>query len=296
MADIANFRLRPEDIDYIGRDLSRPECVLTRPDGTLFVSDNRGGVTRIATDGSQSLIGAMGGDPNGLAMDRKGTIFVANIGDGRLHSLDQDGRSEVMLDKVDGHKLGAVNFAYIDAQDRLWITVSTVTEPRSEAIKSPRPDGYILRRDQDGWRRVAQGFHFTNEIRIDRDQRYLYVAESATGAIARLPMQADGSLGPRQAFGPQPLFPGAIVDGITFDAAGNLWVTEVTRSALIVLQPDGTAITVFEDPAGSHIHFPTSLAFGGPDLRTAYVGSLRMNRLARFRAPIPGERLRHWPD
>jgi sugar lactone lactonase YvrE len=296
MTDIAQFRLRPEDIDYVGRDLSRPECVLTQPDGTLLVSDNRGGVTRIGADGGQSLIGAMGGDPNGLAMDRDGTLYVANIGDGKLHRLQQDGRSQVMLDSLDGRKLGAVNFAYVDGQDRLWITVSTVTEPRAQAIKSPRPDGYILRRDAAGWRRVAQGFHFTNEIRIDRDNRFLYVAESAIGGISRLDLHPDGSLGARQPFGPQPLFPGAIVDGITFDAAGNLWVTEVTRSALIVLQPDGTAITVFEDPAGSHIHFPTSLAFGGPDLRTAYVGSLRMNRLARFRAPIPGQKLRHWPD
>lgn len=294
MRDIADFRLGANDINHVGADLSRPECVLTQTDGTLFVSDNRGGVMRIAADGCQTLIGAMGGDPNGLAMDREGTIHVANIGDGRLYRLHQDGRSEVALEQFDGKRLGAVNFAYIDAADRLWITISTVTEPRSEAIRQPRPDGYILRHDSDGWRRIADGFHFTNEIRIDAAGRFLYVAESAVGAIARLELRADGSVGEPQSFGPRPLFEGAIVDGIAFDAAGNLWVTEISRNALLVLKPDGTSVTIFEDRDGACLHFPTSIAFGGADLRTAYIGSLRMNRLACFRAPFPGLPLRHW--
>jgi sugar lactone lactonase YvrE len=251
-------------------------------------------VTCLAPDGKQSVIGTMGGDPNGLAMDRNGAIYVANIGDGKVYRLERDGRCEVVLAEFEGRKLGAVNFVYIDDADRLWVTISTVTEPRSEAIKSARPDGYILRRDADGWKRVADGFHFTNEIRIDSANRFLYVAETATGGITRLAMDADGTLGAREPFGPQPLFPGAMVDGITFDAAGNLWITEISRNALVVLRPDGTAVTVFEDPAGKDLYFPTSLTFGGPDLSTAYIGSLRMNRLACFQAPFPGAKLRHW--
>lgn len=294
MTQIDQFRLRPADIDYVGVDLSRPECVIAQPDGTLFISDNRGGVMQLAPDGRQAVIGSMGGDPNGLAMDRNGTIYVANIGDGKVYSLERDGRHDVVLDEFEGCKLGAVNFVYIDAADRLWVTVSTVTEPRSVAINQPRPDGYILRRDAGGWRRVADGFYFTNEIRLGRDNRFLYVAETTLGGITRLKLNADGSLGPREAFGPLPLFPGAMVDGITFDAAGNLWITEISRNALVVLQPDGTPVTVFEDPSGGAVFFPTSLTFGGLDMRTAYIGSLRMNCLARFRAPFPGEKLRHW--
>jgi len=294
MSSIGQFRLTPADVDFVGVDLSRPECIIAQPYGTLFISDNRGGVLQLAPDGGQAVIGSMGGDPNGLAMDRSGTIYVANIGDGKLYRLQRDGRHEVVLDEFQGRKLGAVNFVYIDAADRLWVTISTVTEPRSDAIKQPRPDGYILRRDADGWRRVAEGFHFTNEIRLDRDNRFLYVAETALGGITRLKLNADGSLGPREAFGPLPLFAGAMVDGIAFDVAGNLWITEISRNALVVLQPDGTPVTVFEDPSGTSVFLPTSLTFGGPDLRTAYIGSLRMNRLARFRAPFPGEKLRHW--
>jgi len=37
-----------------------------------------------------------------------------------------------------------------------------------------------------------------------------------------------------------------------------------------------------------------SIAFGGPDLRTVYLGSLFGSRIATFRSPIAGARPPHW--
>jgi sugar lactone lactonase YvrE len=125
-------------------------------------------------------------------------------------------------------------------------------------------------------------------VRADAQRRHLYVAETAIGAVTRLPLHSDGSLGAPEPFGPRPLFPGAHVDGIVFDAEGNLWVTEITRNAILVIRPDGRAQTVFEDPAGSVLLVPTSITFTGPDRRTALVGSLKATRLASFRSPVPG--------
>jgi hypothetical protein len=74
-----------------GRDLHRPECVLALRDGTLCVSDWRGGVTLIRADGSQRAILAHGGPegeggapgvrPNGVAIERDGSFLLANLGD-----------------------------------------------------------------------------------------------------------------------------------------------------------------------------------------------------------------------
>jgi gluconolactonase len=36
------------------------------------------------------------------------------------------------------------------------------------------------------------------------------------------------------------------------------------------------------------------VAFGGHDLRTAYVGSIEMDRIASFRSPVPGAPMYHW--
>ena len=57
---------------------------------------------------------------------------------------------------------------------------------------------------------------------------------------------------------------------------------------LLVLRPDGRAHPVYEDPAGAVLRVPTSITFTGPDRRTALVGSLQADRLARFRSPVPG--------
>lgn len=294
---LADFTLRPDGITWRGDGLSRPECVLAERDGTLWAADDRGGVTRIDPDGRQQVIGTIGGLPNGLALDRDGSILVADIDRGRVYRLGRDGRSEIVLDSYAGRPLGSVNFIYREpASERMWITVSTRTEPRREAVRRAIPDGYILVLEHGQVRLAADGFCFTNEIRIDRAHRHLYVAETAKGRVLRLPLGLDGSLGAPELFGPPALFEGARVDGLAFDQAGNLWVTEITRNALFAIAPDGACRCVFEDPSAARIDFPASLVFAGPDLKTVYIGSTKMTRLASFRAPIAGEPLAHWND
>ncbi len=67
-----------------------------------LISDNRGGVTR-------------------LAMGRMGNLYIANIGDGKLYRLRPDGSDDVILSQFEGRPLGAVNFAYVDSEARLWV-------------------------------------------------------------------------------------------------------------------------------------------------------------------------------
>jgi hypothetical protein len=38
----------------------------------------------------------------------------------------------------------------------------------------------------------------------------------------------------------------------------------------------------------------SSVTFGGPDLRTVYIGSLRAHRIPYFRSPVPGLPMVHW--
>ncbi len=292
-----NFTLAPSDVSYIGEGLNRPESVLAERSGTLWVSDNTCGVTRIDPDGRQSRIGTMGGNPNGLAMAADGSLFVANVIDGALYRLRRDGRCETVVDRFEGRPLGAVNFVLRDGEgDRLWLSVSTWSPPVNGRVNPTTADGYILRIEGGKAELAAQGFLHTNELRIDRARRFLYVAETRRGRILRLPLSAAGTLGSPEPFGPDPLFPGALPDGLAFDVEGNLWVSEVTRNGIHVIAPDGACHCVFEDPHGQTLPFPSSLAFGGPDLKTVYLGSVRMTRLARFTAPIAGEPLAHWHE
>ena len=138
----------------MGEALRRPECVLAMPDDTLVVSDSRGGVTQISPDGSCIHRPCPGGTTNGLAQDHDGSLILAGIDTGTVHKLRPDGTVSLLLDQYEGETLGAVNFVHFDPAGELWITISTRTVPRSRAINTPIPDGYLLKLTASGPRDV----------------------------------------------------------------------------------------------------------------------------------------------
>lgn len=317
---IKEFRLELSELTFTGHDLIRPESVLAQPNGTLWTSDGRGGVNRIDPGGAQQFIGGLGGnEPNGLAMTDDGSLIVANLGIGKVQKLHPDGRVEDLLTAVDGVNITTPNFVFLDSRNRLWLSVMTREQHWWPAAASPRPDGYIVLIDEKGARIVADGLYLPNELRFDAQEEYLYVVETIMNHMLRFRVQPDGSLVDKEIFGPDNLGTGGAIDGFTIDADGNLWVTLVLRNGLGIITPDGDYHAVFEDPredvlksfeekiatgtaepgdmamaAGPNLQFITSLAFGGPDLRTAYLGSLAMSTLPTFRSPVAGLPLRHW--
>src|SRR5580692_7501944 len=208
---ILHFALEKPAIQYIGSDLQRPECILAEPDGTLWSADARGGVVRISPDGKQQIITQQrsghfqgvsseasryleGTLPNGLAFAENGDILIANFGTDRLEIMTRSGESRVLADHIDGQPIGKVNFVLRDSRNRIWITVSTRIQNWMNALRPDLADGYIARYIDGAFRIVAEGFHFTNEIRMDAREEYLYVAETTGGCISRLRVSADGEL------------------------------------------------------------------------------------------------------
>ena len=157
------FAVDRAGIRTIGHDLQRPECILAEPDGTLWSADARGGVMRIAPDGTQRFIGQQsdarfgaaaqssgaeveskftGGTlPNGLAFAANGDILISNFGTDRLELMTREGASRVLYDRIDGLPIGKVNFVLRDRKDRIWLTVSTRVNPWTEAAVSRVRDG-----------------------------------------------------------------------------------------------------------------------------------------------------------
>jgi gluconolactonase len=245
---IRSFTLDVGELGWTGQDLQRPESGVAEPDGTLWVSDGRGGVMRIDPDGGQALLAGWGGEPNGLAIDPDGNLVTANIALGRVQRMTRDGQASTVLEEVDGQRTTSANFVFYDRSGRLWLTCLTREDPWWPAVADARPDGFIVLVDERGPRIVADGIYATNEARLDAEERYLYVAETMKARILRFEVRADGSLGEREVFGPDGLGRGGFVDGFSFDAEGNLWVTTVVRNGLGVLTRDGDWHVVVEDP------------------------------------------------
>lgn len=333
---IDGFTIDPETIRYVGRDLQRPECILAEPDGTLWTADARGGVVRILADGRQETVTqsharhfaettdaearfTQGTLPNGLAFARNGEILIANFGTDRLEAMTRAGETRVLHEEIDGQPIGKVNFVLRDSRDRLWVTVSTRIKNWMQAAVATVADGYIALVDGPSIRIVADGFRFTNEVRLDAREEHLYIVETTGPCISRMRVGPDGSLSRREVFGPSDL--GAFPDGIAFDAHGNLWGTLVMADQIFVLTPDGECRILLDDgnpPAtralrqaflerrvtpelmlaagGTIAPWMASLTFGGSDLRTVYIGSLRGTRVPYFRSPVPGLPMVHWNE
>src|SRR5215218_1212540 len=253
---ILDFGIDTSTIRYVGHDLQRPECILAESDGTLWAADARGGVVRIDADGSQDIISQKASEhfhnanseatrylqgtlPNGLAFARNGDFLISNFGTDRLELMTRQGHSTVLADRIDGEPIGKVNFVLRDSRDRVWITVSTRVKNWMHALRTDLADGYVARYENGAFRIVADGFHFTNEIRFDAREEFMYVVETTGGRIARLRVDDRGNLRDREVFGPSRLGTGAWPDGIAFDSYGNLWGTCVYSDKLFVLTPEG---------------------------------------------------------
>jgi gluconolactonase len=338
MNPLKNFQVDRATIRNVGHDLHRPECILADRDGALWVADSRGGVLHLAASGEQRLIlpidaakthdarpdeaGAdllYGSLPNGLTFDAEGNLLIANIGTDRVELLTRSGALRILIDQVDGKPMGKVNFVLRDRKGRLWITVSTQRNPWSAAICSSWADGYIVLVDEKGPRIVADGLAFTNEARMDEREEFLYVAETTAKRVSRFRVLDDGALGPRETYGPNRLGAG-LLDGMTFDAYGNLWCAMVLADRLVAIDPEGELLTLLDDGdtaaterfeaafatgevvpvevmdacGGTLAPLLTSITFGGPDLRTVYLGSLKGTSIPSFSSPVGGLPLVHW--
>lgn len=83
--------------------------------------------------------------------------------------MTRSGETRVIMDSLGGREIGKVNFVLRDRKDRMWVTVSTMVNPWSDAINSTLADGKVILVDEREPRVVADGFRFTNEIRFDAD-------------------------------------------------------------------------------------------------------------------------------
>jgi sugar lactone lactonase YvrE len=310
-------------VQTVGAGLVRPECVLAT-ESALYTADWRGGVARIDSTGSVELFaGALPGGrplrPNGIALRRDGSFLLADLGEtaGGVFALDRRGQVRPVLERVDGVDLPPTNFVFEDRAGRIWVTVSTRHVPRASAYRADVADGFVVLIDDNGARIVTDGLGYTNEAALSADGHWLYVNETFGRRLSRFRVGADGSLSGREVvttFGH-----GTYPDGLAFDAEGNAWITSIVSNRVLRVAPDGSTAVILEDAepghlqrceeaylagqmgrphldqaAGKRLRNISSLAFGGPDLRTAFLGCLLGDSVMHFRAPVQGLAPVHW--
>ena len=260
-------------------------CVF-HPDGTLadIIS---------VPAGSSGVVGLLGE----LFVEGQG-LYVVDQSDnvpphGRLLRIDPRTHSIVVL--ADGY-----TFPNAIAQDRhrnLYISDSATGQ-----IAKVAPDGSsntlwidspLLRTNNPDQPVGANGVAF------DRDQRFLYVANTGDHRILRIRVERDGSAGPIEVFadgatinarlGITQALSGA--DGIQFDVHGNLYVLANQAEEIQVLSPDARLIARYAGSGADALDFPASLVFRGDDVYIANMSAQDggvNSKLSVFEAAHPG--------
>jgi sugar lactone lactonase YvrE len=311
----------PPSFEPVGNGLHRPECVVGTRAGDVFVPDWRGGVAVVRADGPQQAWLAHESRielrPNALALTADGAFLLANLGtDGGIWRLDREGALTPWLTEVNGLVMPPANFVTVDNEGRTWISVSTRQQPRQLAWRPDVADGFVVLTDDRGARIVADGLHYTNECRPDPVGEWLYVVETFGRRLVRFRIAQGGRLTTREIV--LTLGHGSWPDGFMFDQHRGIWITSLISNRL--MRFDGNVLhTVIEEAntvhvasieavfaagqmraehlgpiPGTRLQHVTSVAFGGPDLRTTYIGGLHTDCIFRFRADVPGVAPPHW--
>jgi gluconolactonase len=311
---MAEMRVLAEGLEF-------PEGPVVLPDGSIAVCEIQGKrITRVDSDGSKETIAETGGGPNGAQLGPDGKLYVCNNGGaydfvdmggitithqppsshegGRIERIDLDsGEVEVLYEEAGGTRLIAPNDLVFDGHGGFWFTDYGIEHERS----SDRTFICYAQADGSECREVMGPVDHPNGIGLSPDGTKLYVAETLTAAVWSWNVTGPGEIGeglPLLPHGGTPVIRisgFAACDSLAIDGEGNVCVGTLLKGGITVVKPGD------EPGAGEEIDFveagdlwPTNIAFGGEDLRTAYITGSTSGKLIVIDGwPRPGLKLAH---
>jgi sugar lactone lactonase YvrE len=209
----------------------------------------------------------------GFLVPAAGGDFICGLRDGLYRFAPADGRFTplclVEADRPDNR----INDGFVDPAGRLWFG----TMDDAEATIA----GTLYRWSGEGEPdAIDAGYAITNGPAISPDGKTLYHTDSAAKTIYAFDLAADSALSRKRVFANTT---DAHPDGMAVDAEGCLWVALFGGWRIERYSPDGAVIGAVRFPCANI----TKLAFGGPDLRTAYATTAKLHLSAEARAQQP---------
>lgn len=285
-----------------------PEGPVALEDGSVLVVEIAGrALTRVTPDGRKQVVAKLQGGPNGAALGPDGWVYVCNSGGWRYTREASGwqrptgqarrggwieriqlttGKVERLYQSCDGRPLRAPNDLVFDRHGGFYFS------DHGKRLPHVRRLGGVYYAKADGSRIVetVAGIPTPNGVGLSADGRTLYVADTLTRTIWAFDLVEPGRI--RQQGWPSPqggrLIAGLsdtnFPDSLAIDSAGNICVASFNHCGVWEISPDGRRRAFRPLPE----FYATNIAFGGPDLRTAFVTLSSTGRLIAFRWPRPG--------
>ena len=287
--------------EVIAEGLSFPEGPVIMADGSVIVVEIGGACVSRCWNGRREVVSKLEGGPNGAAVGPDGALYVCNNGGmdfspsgwvarpdspGRIERIDlATGKMERVLDRCGDIMLSAPNDLVFAADGTMWFTdfgkIHAHSHDRSALYHCDLARGWIeiVDRFQDG-----HGATSYNGVGLSPDGSTVYVADTFTARVYAFDAGVRGRQRPRMIA----TVPGFVsLDSVAMTGSGDICVGTLIEGGISQVSPDGrvTKPYVSDDP------YVTNIAFGGADLRDAFLTLSATGKIVKVRWDEPGLRL-----
>lgn len=230
-------------------------------EGNVFFTDQPNNtIWKYDVNGTLQLFMNNAGRANGLYFDNEGNLIACADENNQLWQIDKEKNVTILLDNFGGKKLNGPNDVWVHSSGTIYFTDPYYQRPywsRRQAELATQ-NVYRLSKGKREVLPVIENLKQPNGIIGTPDGRWLYVADIGAGKTYKYNILSNGNLGNGE------LFCEMGSDGMTLDAAGNLYLT-------------GNGVTIF-NPMGiqiGHIPIPekwtSNVTFGGKNRRQLFI-------------------------
>jgi len=281
------------NVRQITDGLKFPEGPVVMPDGSIVVVEIESGhLVRVALDGRKDVVADVGGGPNGAALGPDNKVYVCNNGGfnwiheadgyarphgradaytgGAIQRVDvSSGKVEVLYTECDGNPIMGPNDIVFDGKGGFYFT------DHGKSYDRLMDRGAVFYAAEDGSfiKEVAFPMITPNGVGLSPDGNTLYASETETGRVWAWPILSPGELGKEKWPSPNGgRFIGGPTgyqrfDSMAIEASGNICVASLCAAGISVFSPEGGLIEFHE----ASEPYCTNIAFGGDDMKTAYI-------------------------
>jgi gluconolactonase len=220
---------------------------------------------------------------NGLTYDRQGRLLACEHASSQVTRTEADGRIVPLATHYQGRQLNSPNDIVCRSDGAIYFSDPPYGRAKFYGVERPQELGfqgvYRVGPDPRSPALLVDDFERPNGLCFSRDERRLFINDTARKHIRVFDVRPDGTLGNGRLWaetkGDKPGAP----DGMKLDSAGNVYCCG--PGGIHVFDPDANLLEVLAVP-----EYTANFAWGDDDLRSLFITA--STSLYRVRRTIPG--------